>query len=52
MIGRLFEDALVAVRFGWFYRQSGKEMKSVGFVQTPTARKERLKYAWNRATFK
>lgn len=52
MIGRLIEDLFFLGRIGYFYYRAPLDVTSVGFNPTTLSKKQKLKYALNKAQFK
>lgn len=52
MIGRLIEDLFFLSRIGYFYYRAPRDITSVGFNPLSLTRKQKFKYAFNKANFK
>ena len=54
MMGRLFEDGIILVRFGYFFARAPKMSQNLGFTQTGQTLPMRKRAAWayNKATFR
>jgi hypothetical protein len=49
-LGRIIEDLYVLGRFGYFYHKADRDIASVGFVPSELPKRDKIRYAWNRAT--